>query len=96
MVPTSRDFVGYRLLAPIPRGGELRGQDTAFIDRHKWEEDREGPFLFTNEHVVEGSSGGRVVHTNRAGAPDSAEPDPGETTTVDIVNDSWRWNDLTR
>ena len=64
---------------------------TGFIVRHKWAEDKSGPFLITNKHVVEGTKVGRLTFTISDQAPDERRPLMGRTTSVNVTGEPWGW-----
>ena len=66
---------------------------TGFIVAHKWgeQEEDEGPFLVTNKHVVQGSEEGQLKFTLRDPSDKSLKPLLGQTSSVTISKDAWRW-----
>ena len=64
---------------------------TGFIISHKWAEDKSGPFLITNKHVVDGTKVGRLTFTVLD--QDSADNRPlmGKTTSVNVSGTPWSW-----
>ena len=58
---------------------------------HKWADGREGPFLVTNRHVVEGAQQGQVTFTLGEGDGDERQPKLGKTHTVTMSDGGWAW-----
>ena len=62
---------------------------TGCIINHKWAEDKEGLFLITNKHVVEGTSQGRLTFT--LAEPTGWAPALGKSTQVNLSENAWKW-----
>ncbi len=62
---------------------------TGFIINHQWSDDKRGPFLVTNRHVVDDTSGARLTFTLKA--DDADGPSLGRTHTVSLSQDAWKW-----
>lgn len=60
---------------------------TGCIVNHEWANDKSGPFLVTNKHVVEGSSKGAVRFT----LAQDEDPDLGQTFDVELSGNGWGW-----
>ena len=64
---------------------------TGFIVGHRWAEDKEGYFLVTNRHVVEGTPLGKLRFTLATDDADTWEPDIGKTKGINLGGKNWRW-----
>lgn len=64
---------------------------TGFIVTHKWADDKEGPFLVTNKHVIKGSKSGRITFTKRDPSDASYNPSIGQTSAVTFSQSDWQW-----
>ncbi len=64
---------------------------TGTIVNHKWSDDREGPFLVTNKHVIEGAAKIKLTFTLRTDAEGEAQPVLGtsHTLTFDTSPSDW-------
>ena len=63
---------------------------TGFIVDHKWAEDKTGPFLVTNKHVVQGTKAGRLTFTISDNSSEVQRPLMGKSTSV-TVSEVLRW-----
>ncbi len=64
---------------------------TGFIMTHKWAEDKKGPFLVTNKHVIQGSKTGRITFTKKDPSGESYSPSIGLTSAVNFSQSDWQW-----
>ena len=64
---------------------------TGFIVQHQWAEDRSGPFLVTNKHVVQGAKEGRLTFTISDPASEVQRPLMGQSTSIDVSGGPWSW-----
>ncbi len=64
---------------------------TGFIIKHRWSEDKEGPFLVTNRHVVDDTTGARLTFTLKSA--DIETPLIGKTHTVTLSENAWKWTE---
>ena len=65
---------------------------TGCIVQHKWAEDKSGPFLITNKHVVKGTSSGKITFTLADQTNESREPSLGKATSITLAENGWRWS----
>ena len=64
---------------------------SGFIFRHHWAEDRSGPFLITNKHVVAGTREGRLTFTLTDQSNETGGPSLGESTSATLGDNAWKW-----
>lgn len=66
--------------------------DTGAIVTHKWADDKEGPFLVTNKHVVAGSQVATLTFTLGTGSGDDRRPLLGQKHSISFQgNDGQTW-----
>ena len=64
---------------------------TGFIVDHKWADDKTGPFLVTNKHVVQGTKAGRLTFTISDNSSEVQRPLMGKSTSVTVSEVPWGW-----
>lgn len=64
---------------------------TGTIVNHKWSDDREGPFLVTNKHVIEGAAKIKLTFTLRTDAEGEAQPILGTSHTLNFDTSPSDW-----
>ena len=82
-------FATLRIVAPRVDGPDSVG--TGFIVSYRWTDDRQGPFLVTNKHVVQGTVLGNLSFTLEHRPGDDPEPYIGQSTSVSLGGGAWRW-----
>ena len=64
---------------------------TGFIVNHEWGERRQGQFLVTNKHVIEGASLGRLAFTTADQDAEDYRPSIGKITPIALSEGAWQW-----
>ena len=85
------ETVAQQLLFATLRIETQRSVGTGFIVSHKWSEDRVGPFLVTNKHVVEGRREGRLTFTVADQSNENESPSLGKLTSINLSENAWKW-----
>lgn len=67
------------------------GVGTGFIVRHRWAEDKEGPFLITNKHVVDDAEKRQLTFTLAEQTTEVYGPSLGQSTSITLSRGSWNW-----
>ena len=82
-------FATLRIQAVRP--GQPDSVGTGFIVTHKWSDDKQGPFLITNRHVIDGTMQGQLNFTLGSQNGDGLAPLIGKSTSITLGQDAWGW-----
>ena len=64
---------------------------TGFIVNHEWAENRQGRFLVTNKHVIQGSSYGHLTFTISDRETEDYRPSIGRIFPITLSERAWEW-----
>ena len=64
---------------------------TGFIVGHRWGHDKQGPFLVTNKHVVDGSAKASLTFTLEMENDGAKVPSLGQKHIVNLSEGGWVW-----
>ena len=82
-------FSTLRIVAIKKDGSDSIG--TGFIVEHKWAEDKAGPFLITNKHVIRDTVSGGLTFTLADGSSEESSPALGRSTSINLTERAWQW-----
>ena len=73
------------------RHGKPNSVGTGFIVGHEWTDDKGGPFLVTNRHVIEETETGHLAFTLAKQDGDNSVPQIGQSTSISLEQNAWKW-----